>query len=44
MEGNMLLFDLEKDPKESVDLSLKYPQIKENLMKKYNAFLKSLEK
>lgn len=42
MAGEMLLFDLENDPTESTDLSGKYPQIKEDLIRKYNEFLKSL--
>ncbi|NEW81002.1 MAG: sulfatase-like hydrolase/transferase, partial [Mariniphaga sp.] len=42
MEGEMLLFDLENDPTESTDLSGKYPQIKENMIRKYHDFLNSL--
>jgi arylsulfatase A-like enzyme len=42
MAGEMLLFDLENDPTESTDLSEKYPQIRENLIRKYNKFLKSI--
>lgn len=41
MAGEMLLFDLENDPTESTDLSEKYPQIKEDLIRKYNDFLNS---
>jgi uncharacterized sulfatase len=42
--GDLLLFDLEKDPKESTDLSEKYPEIKAALLKKYHEFLKSFNK
>jgi len=42
MTGEMLLFDLEKDPTESTDLSGKYPQIKEKMIRKYHDFLNSL--
>jgi uncharacterized sulfatase len=42
MAGEMLLFDLENDPTESTDLSGKYPQIKEKMIGKYNAFLNSI--
>jgi len=42
MAGEMLLFDLEKDPTESTDLSGKYPQIKEKMIRKYHDFLNSL--
>lgn len=41
MEGEMLLFDLENDPSETTDLSVKYPQIKEDLIHKYEEFLNS---
>lgn len=44
MAGEMLLFDLEKDPKESIDLSQKYPQIKATLIRKYQDFLNSFNK
>jgi arylsulfatase A-like enzyme len=44
MEREMLLFDLENDPTESTDLSGKYPQIKEDLIKKYHEFLNSIPK
>ncbi len=44
MAGDMLLFDLEKDPKESIDLSQKYPQIKATLIRKYHEFLNSFNK
>jgi arylsulfatase A-like enzyme len=42
--GEMLLFELEKDPKESVDLSEKYPQIKATLVRKYHEYLSSFNK
>ncbi len=42
MEGKMLLFDLEKDPTESTDLSAKYPQIRKEMVRKYEEFLHSL--
>jgi len=42
MAGEMLLFDLENDPTESTDLSGKYPQIKEDMVRKHQEFLKSL--
>jgi uncharacterized sulfatase len=41
MVGELLLFDLEKDPTESTDLSGNYPQIKQDMIRKYNEFLKS---
>ena len=44
MEGDMLLFDLVKDPTESTDLSGKYPRIKEMLIKKYQGFLNTIPK
>ena len=44
MEGEMLLFDLEQDPSETKDLSVKYPDIKEKLIAEYNIFLNSLIK
>jgi uncharacterized sulfatase len=44
MEGEMLLFDLEKDPAENTDLSAKSPQVKEELLKKYKEFLNSIRK
>ena len=44
MPGEMLLFDLEKDPKESIDLSEKYPQIKEALIRTYHEYLSSFNK
>ena len=43
MEGEMLLFDLENDRTESTDVSLKYPEIKRELISKYEQFLKSLK-
>lgn len=39
MEGDMLLFDLAKDPAETTDLSKQYPMVKEDLIRKYNEFL-----
>ena len=42
MEGEMLLFDLEKDPAESTDLSAKFPHVKEELVRKYKEFLQSI--
>ena len=42
MEGDLLLFDLEKDPAETTDLSAKYPQIKKKLIRKYQKYLNSL--
>ncbi len=42
--GDLLLFDLEKDPVESTDLSAKYPGIKEKMIKQYNLFVNSLPK
>ena len=44
MEGEMLLFDLEKDPSESTNLSDKYAQIKEDLIRKYQEFAASFVK
>lgn len=44
MEGEMLLFDLEKDPFESTNLIEKFPNIKEDLIRKYNAFLNTMPK
>ena len=43
MPGEMLLFDLENDPAESTDLSLKYPEVVKELTGKYEEFLKSLK-
>jgi arylsulfatase A-like enzyme len=42
MQGEMLLFNIKKDPTESKDLSSKFPKIKKALLQKYNAFLNSL--
>lgn len=42
MDGEMLLFDLENDRTESTDVSLLYPDIKRELIVKYEQFLKSL--
>jgi len=44
MNGEIFLFDLEKDPTETTDLSGKYPLIKEKMMKKYHDFLNSQHK
>jgi arylsulfatase A-like enzyme len=44
MDGEMLLFDLEKDPTESTDLSAKFPQVREEMIRKYEEFLHSLHK
>ena len=44
MDGDMLLFDLDKDPTESTDLSGKYPQIKEDMIRKYKEFQNSFYK
>jgi arylsulfatase A-like enzyme len=43
MDGEMLLFDLENDRTESIDLSAKYPEIKSEMIKKYENFLKSIK-
>jgi len=43
MEGEMLLFDLENDRTESIDLSGKYPEIKKEMIRKYESFLESLK-
>jgi len=43
MEGDMLLFDLENDRTESTDVSLKYPEVKKELISKYERFLKTLQ-
>jgi len=42
MDGEMLLFDLENDRTESTDLSGKYPEIKKDMIRKYERFLESL--
>jgi arylsulfatase A-like enzyme len=42
MEGEMLLFDLENDRTESTDLCGKYPEIKKDMIRKYEHFLESL--
>lgn len=44
IQGEVLLFDLEKDPGETLNLASEYPEIKEKLMQKYEAFLDSLAK
>ena len=41
---NKELLDLEKDPGETLNLANEYPEIKEKLMQKYEAFLNSLAK
>ncbi|MCX6335563.1 MAG: hypothetical protein NT092_14900, partial [Bacteroidia bacterium] len=43
MDGEMLLFDLENDRTESIDLSGKYPEIKKEMIRKYEHFLESLK-
>jgi hypothetical protein len=43
MKGEMLLFDLEKDRTESMDVSDKYPEIKQAMVRKYERFLESLK-
>jgi arylsulfatase A-like enzyme len=42
--GEMLLFDLEKDPFESTNLIDTFPEIKEDLIRKYTAFLHTMPK
>jgi arylsulfatase A-like enzyme len=42
MEGNYLLFDLEKDPAEHSDLSGNFPRQKEKMIRKYHRYLLSL--
>ena len=44
MNGTLLLFDLEKDPTESTDLSGEYPEIKEELIQKYKNFRNTFAK
>jgi uncharacterized sulfatase len=44
IEGNGLLFNLEKDPGETTNLANEYPEIKEKLMQQYHQFLNSLAK
>ncbi|NDP26794.1 MAG: sulfatase [Flavobacterium sp.] len=44
MEGEMLLFDLEKDPSESTNLTNKYPEIMKDLLKKYEQFTATFTK
>lgn len=41
MDGEMLLFDLQNDRTESTDLSAKYPEIKKDMIRKYERFLES---
>ena len=43
MDGEMLLFDLENDRTESTDLSAKYPEIKREMIRKYESFLESIK-
>jgi uncharacterized sulfatase len=43
MKGEMLLFDLENDRTESTDVSEKYPEIKQAMVRKYERFLESLK-
>jgi uncharacterized sulfatase len=43
MKGDFLLFNLEDDPSESTDLSGKYPEIKSELIMKYERYLESLK-
>jgi uncharacterized sulfatase len=42
MDGEMLLFDLEKDPAESTDASDKFPQIKKKMIRKYEKYMHSI--
>jgi len=44
MEGEMLLFDLEKDPFESTNVIDKFPEVKEDLLQKYHDFANSIVK
>jgi arylsulfatase A-like enzyme len=44
IQGEVLLFDLEKDPAETKNLANDYPEIKEKLMQEYQNFLNSLPK
>jgi uncharacterized sulfatase len=43
IEGEMLLFDLEKDPTESTNLAAKYPRIREDMVRKQEQFLRSIQ-
>lgn len=43
MAGEMLLFNLEKDRAESTDLSFRYPEIKREMIRKYELFLGTLK-
>jgi hypothetical protein len=43
MEGEMFLFDLEKDPTESTNLAAKYPRITEDMVRKQEQFLRSIQ-
>jgi uncharacterized sulfatase len=43
MEGELLLFDLENDKTESTDMSVKFPEIKKELIRKYEIFVESLK-
>jgi arylsulfatase A-like enzyme len=42
MEGDTLLFDLDKDPTESINLATKYPRIREDMIRRYEQFLRSI--
>ncbi len=42
MDGDMLLFDLDKDPTESTDLAAKFPLIRKDMVRKYEQFLRSI--
>jgi uncharacterized sulfatase len=42
IKGDILLFNLENDPTESTDLSARYPEIKRELISKYEKFQESL--
>ena len=44
INGKVLLFDLDKDPSETINLANEYPEVKEKLMQKYEAYLNSLSK
>ncbi|MBM3414538.1 MAG: DUF229 domain-containing protein [Bacteroidetes bacterium] len=41
MNGEMMLFDLEKDPTESTDVAGKYPEVLDALVQKYKKYLYS---
>jgi arylsulfatase A-like enzyme len=44
LAGELLLFDLENDPKETVDMSENYPEVKAALIKKYYEYLRSFDR